>query len=176
MRTLHSPLAFMSLALLAATPLIAAQKGDAPCPSSAIYENHNQVDYGPLKVRAVVGTGVIEIGDKIQPGEKIPGACLSLFTEKEHKFVASVTADSAGRFQFAAVAVGRYRLVARADGFCTANIPIELVKSSRRKSSIVVHYRPAGIDSCSYGELARTNVLGAIHESDAPFACTMATK
>ena len=153
MRTLHSVLAFLGLALLAVMPSMAAQKGDDLCPSSTVYENHNQVDYGPLKVSAVRGMGNVEVGDKTQPARAIPGACLSLFTEKDHKLVASVAADSEGRFQFDAVSSGRYRLVARAKGFCTANIPLEVVKSFRRKTKIVVHFRPAGIDTCSYGEL-----------------------
>ncbi len=170
---LHIVSVFLGLSVLAAAPCMAQQKGESPCPSSTVYENHNQVDYGPLKVRAVLGEGVVEIGYKTQPGKTVPGACLSLFTEKEHKLVASITADSEGRFHFAAVPVGRYRLVARADGFCTANIPIELVKSSRRKTKIVVHFRPAGIDTCSYGELALSAIPGAVHEYDALFACTM---
>jgi Carboxypeptidase regulatory-like domain len=150
---------------------MAAQNGD-PCPSATVYENHNQVDYEPLKVRAVQGTGAVEADDKTQPGKIVPGACLSLFTEKEHKLVASSTADSKGRFHFAAVPVGGYRLVARSDGFCTANIPLEVVKSSPRKSKIVVRFRPAGIDTCSYGELARSSVRGATYQYDPLFTCT----
>jgi len=119
-----------------------------------VYENHNQVDYGPLKVRAVRGTGIVEVGDKTQPGRAVPGACLSLFTEKKHKFLASVVADSKGQFRFDAVPPGRYRLVARANAFCVANIPLEVVRSSRKKAEILVHFRPGGIDTCSYGDLA----------------------
>jgi Carboxypeptidase regulatory-like domain len=174
MTKLHSNLVFLGLALLAAAPCIAAQKEDAPCPSSTLYENHNQVDYGPLKVRAVRGMGIVEVGDKTQPGTVVPRACLSLFTEKDHKLVASVTADSEGRFQFDAVSSGRYRLVARAEGFCTANVPLDIVKSSRGKTKIVVHFRPAGIDTCSYGELARTHGPDkATYNYDAHFACAM---
>ena len=172
MRTQRSVLAFLGLALLGVTPSMAAQSVGDPCPSSAVYENHNQVDYEPLKVLAVLGTGMVETNDKSQPGKAVPGACLSLFTEKEHKLVASVTADSDGRFQFAAVPVGNYRLVARSDGFCTANIPLEVVKSSHRKPKLVVRFRPAGIDTCSYGELARASVLGAFHEHEAILTCT----
>ncbi len=161
MRMQQSVLVFLGLALLAVMPSMAAQKGDDPCPSSTGYENHNQVDYGPLKVRVVLGTSVVETGDKTQPGKTIPGACLSLFTEKDHKLVATVVADSQGQFQFDAISSGRYRLVARAKGFCTANVPLEVVKSSRRKTKIVVHFRPAGIDTCSYGELAVSKRDGA---------------
>jgi hypothetical protein len=154
MKTQESVLAFLGLALLAVKPSMAAQKGDNPCPSSTVYENHNQVDYGPLKVRAVLGAGVVESGDKTQPGKRVRGACLSLFTEKDHKLVATVAADSEGRFRFDTVSSGRYRLVARAGGFCVANIPLEVVTSLRKKTEILVHFRPAGIDTCSYGDLA----------------------
>src|SRR5882757_1819171 len=147
-------LCLLGLSILAAAPCIGAQKGDAPCPSSTVYENHNQVDYGPLKVRAVRGMGIVEVGDKTQPGRAVPGACLSLFTEKDHKLVASVAADSVGRFQFDVVSPGHYRLVARADAFCIANIPLEIARSSLKKAEILVHFRPAGIDTCSYGDLA----------------------
>ena len=173
MNKLHSVFLVLGLALLPAAPSVGAQQHDDPCPSSTVYENHNQVDYGPLKVRAVLGTGEVEIGDKTQPGKTVLGACLSLFTEKEHKLVSSTTADSDGHFNFAAVPVGRYRLVARADSFCTANIPIEVVKSSRRKTRIVVHFRPASIDTCSYGEARAVAIPGAVHEYDVLFACTM---
>ena len=117
------------------------------------YENHNQIDYGPLKVHAVKGRSFIQIGTQKQPG--VAGACFVLFTEKEHKFVASANADSTGRFELKNVPSGRYRLIARAVGFCTANVPLDVVKSSgTNKKEILVHFRPAGIDTCSYGELA----------------------
>ena len=119
---------------------------------STTYENHNQIDYGPLKVVVVQGASDIQVGTQKQPG--VPGACFVLFTEKDHKLVASVESDADGRFDLKDVAPGRYRLLALAEGFCTANIPLEVVKSSRdRKAEIQVHFRPTGIDTCSYAEL-----------------------
>lgn len=150
---LHIILVLLGLFISAAAPCVAQQTDESPCPSSTVYENHNQIDYGPLKVRTVRGMGIVEVGDKTQPGRAVPGACLSLFTEKEHRLVASVVTDSKGRFQFDAVPPGRYRLVARADAFCIANVPLEVVRSSRKKAEIFVHFRPAGIDTCSYGDL-----------------------
>jgi Carboxypeptidase regulatory-like domain len=122
------------------------------------YENHNHIDYKPLKLAKIQGRGVIEIRDNvIKPNETVPGACLSLFTLDE-KFVMSARADSNGGFRFDDdVAPGRYRLVARAPGFCTANIPIQVVKASRKSKlqskEVVVHYRVTGIDTCSWGAL-----------------------
>lgn len=171
---LHIVLVLLGLSISAAAPCMAQQKGESTCPSSTVYENHNQVDYGPLKVRAVRGTGIVEVGGKTQPGRAVPGACLSLFTEKEHRFLASVVADSKGQFQFDAVSPGRYRLVARADAFCVANIPLEVVRPPRKKAEILVHFRPAGIDTCSYGELARTHGPDkSTYKYDAHFACAM---
>jgi hypothetical protein len=121
------------------------------------YENHNHIDYKPLKLAKIQGRGVIEIRDNvIKPNETVPGACLSLFTPDE-KFVMSAKANPNGGFQFDDVAPGRYRLVARAPGFCTANIPIQVVKASRKSKlqskEVVVHYRVTGIDTCSWGAL-----------------------
>ena len=127
--------------------------------SDASYEDHNQGDYKPLKLATLQGRGVIEIKDNVvKPNETVPGACLSLFT-LDQKFVRSVKADAAGEFKFENVAPGRYRLIARAQGFCTANIPINLVKASSmsklRENEIIVHYRLTGIDTCSWGELGK---------------------
>ena len=124
--------------------------------ASRTYEDHNQVDPKPLKLAVVQGTGVIEIRDnEIKPDETVPGACLTLFTTSQ-KFVASVLADSSGCFSFIGIAPGQYRLIARAPGFCTANIPIQLVKASRKsklqRQEIVIHYRLTGIDTCSWGK------------------------
>lgn len=134
-----------------------AQSSSDPCPASPAYENHNMVDYGPLKVRIVEGKSIIHSEDKAAPERAISGACLSLFTEKEHTLVASTVADSEGRFQLAPVTPGRYRLLARSNGFCVANIPVLIMGSSGATKSqateLLIHFRPAGIDTCSYGEL-----------------------
>jgi hypothetical protein len=130
-----------------------AQQSSDSVECSTVYENHNQTDYGPLKVLAVEGTSTVQVGTEEQPA--IPGACFVLFTEEDHKPVTSVKASSDGRFQLKDVEPGRYRLIARADGFCTANIPLEVVRASdREKEEILVHFLPRGIDTCSYGELA----------------------
>jgi hypothetical protein len=121
------------------------------------YEDHNQVDPKPSKLATVQGTGVIEIRDnEIKPNETVPGACLTLFTA-DHKFVANAVADNSGGFHFTGVGPGKYRLVAQAPGFCTANIPIQVVKASPKsklqRQQIVIHYRLTGIDTCSWGKI-----------------------
>jgi hypothetical protein len=141
------------LSSLATKPCRAASQGTDSSECSTDYENHNMVDYGPLKVHAIRGTNLIEVGNK-QQQVGIPGACLILFTECDRKLVVRVKTGPDGHFEMNGVAPGRYRLIARLDGFCSANIPVEVVKSSRRKADIVVHFRLTGIDDCSYGELA----------------------
>jgi hypothetical protein len=150
--TIHkTALLILNLAfLVAGRPCFAQNSDGSKC--STVYENHNQIDYGPLKVHDVEGTSLIQVGNQAQPGAA--GACFVLFTEKDHKLVANVEADANGRFVAKDIAPGRYRLVARAEGLCPANIPLEVVRSSRRQREILVHFLPAGIDTCSYGELS----------------------
>jgi hypothetical protein len=138
--------------LLLSKLCVAAQRDDDSSECSPTYENHNQVDYGPLKVSAIRGTSLIQVGKEKQPG--VPSECFILFTEGEHKLVGKVEGDSAGRFELKGVTPGRYRLIARLKGFCTANIPVEVVKSVRPRPEIVVHFRTRAIDTCSFGELA----------------------
>jgi hypothetical protein len=131
-----------------------AQERSSQSECSTVYENKNQIDYGPFKVTVIQGNSVIDVGDsRLQSG--VPEVCFILFTESEHKFVASVKPNSVGAFKLGNVAPGRYRLVARLYGLCTANIPLEVGKPSRRRQQkeILVHFKAAGIDTCSYGEL-----------------------
>jgi hypothetical protein len=133
------------------------QGGASGCPTT--YEAYTQSEFRPLlleirplKISLIQGTSEIDVGTEIQP--PVPGACFGLFTDKGHSLVASVRAGSDGQFRFEAVPPGRYRLIARAEGLCTANVPLEVVRSShRRKAEILIHFRAAGIDTCSYAEL-----------------------
>jgi len=109
-------------------------------------------------VPAIEGGTVVHTDEQLQAGAA--GACFALFTEIGHKLVTSAKADLDGRFELRNVAPGRYRLVARAKGLCTANIPLEVVAASRhRKAEILVHFRATGIDTCSYGEITATKVM-----------------
>lgn len=67
-------------AALLAEPLFAQQKGDSSA-CMAEYENHNQIDYGPLIVQEVEGM----ITDPQQVA--VPKVCVGIFTQKEHKVV-----------------------------------------------------------------------------------------
>ena len=89
-------------------PLAARGQGhSSPC--IVQYENHNQVDYGPLVVQDVKGT----ITDPQQVA--VPKACVGIFTEKDHKLVATTKSDADGKFSLQSVPPGQYRLVVKAD-------------------------------------------------------------
>lgn len=108
----------------------------------------------PLVVRQVYGRAVVEARDKVIPINEVGGVCLSLFTEKTHRFVANTTADKHGRFRFPVNSPGEYRLVSRARGFCTGNTRIEVVssKEARGKAGVLVHIRIHEVDGCSYAD------------------------
>jgi carboxypeptidase family protein len=135
-------------ALLAAPSF--AQKGDS---SSCVaeYENHNQIDYGPLVVQDVKGT----ITDPQQVA--VPKVCVGIFTEEGHKLIATTESDADGKFSLQSVPPGRYRLVVKADPLCAANVPLQVVKHQKKKHALLVHMKPRGLDSCSYGEAVQIN-------------------
>lgn len=131
---------------LLAPPSFAQRKGDSP-PCMAEYENHNQTDYGPLTVQNVEGT----ITDPSRGA--VPKVCVGMFTEKDHKLVATTESDANGKFSLQSVPPGRYRLVVKADPLCAANVPLHVVKSQKQKQVLRVHMKPRGLDSCSYADL-----------------------
>jgi len=146
--------------VIIALPLSAsAQKEIEPCKSEIKYENKNQIDPRPLSVGRVSGRMFIEVGKlggatrEIGPVTK---ACLGLFTEKEHRLVATVVADDNGRFAFGTVPAGKYRLVVLAEPLCVANVALHVTRSSRSKGDkgkqLVIHMRAAGYDTCSYAD------------------------
>jgi hypothetical protein len=111
------------------------------------YENHNQVDYGPLRIAELRGIA------KDPQDVPVPDVWVLLFSEKQHTLIAQSKSDSKGAFGLEGIRGGRYRLVLKYAGFCSANIPVDLKLTSHSKRSLVVHMKPAGIDECSYGEL-----------------------
>ncbi len=116
------------------------------CSNDDAYENHNQVDYGPLNVSRVSGTATDP------SGVPVPNACVLLFTERGHDLVSKVQTNANGRFNLAKVKNGRYRLVVKAYGFCTANVPI-VVKTRTGGKALALHMKMGEVDSCSYGDL-----------------------
>lgn len=124
------------------------------CQSPIEYGNRNQVDPKRSSVRRLSGRAISEVGDPAKEMGPLP-VCLGLFTEKNHRLVASTVADEAGHFRFDSVPSGRYRLVVRdpQNAFCLANMPLRVVKWPRGTTKrLVIHMRLAGIDDCSYGD------------------------
>jgi hypothetical protein len=118
-----------------------AATGSANAP---VYTNENQSDPAPLKLNAVAGR-VRGLG-----GDAMSRASVSLFTEDGHAFIATVVSDKDGKFRFDKVDKGLYRIVARVDGLCTANIPIK-VEPSLLHRKLEITMQPKGLDTCSYG-------------------------
>ncbi len=113
------------------------------------YENHNQIDYGPLVIRDVMGT--------VTDSQPVPKACIGVFTGTDHKLVTTTESDEDGRFSLPDLSPGRYRLVVKADPLCAANVSIEVVKHQKKNKVLQVHMKPRGLDSCSYGEVVQAN-------------------
>ena len=139
----------LATALLAVPSFAQQKEGSSSC--MVEYENHNQIDYGPLTIQEVKGT----ITDP-QP-VAVPKVCVGIFTESDHRLLASTESDAEGRFSLQSVPPGRYRLVVKYYPLCAANIPLKVVKQ-RKKQILKVHMEPRGLDSCSYGNLATETV------------------
>jgi Carboxypeptidase regulatory-like domain len=118
------------------------------CGQTVAYENHNMVDYGPIKVSGIRGEAVDS------NGVRVPTVCMALFGEEDHKFVAAAVTSDDGQFAIPNIKPGKYRLIAKLSPFCTANIPVKVERA--QLGSISVQMRPAGLDSCSFGELIKT--------------------
>jgi hypothetical protein len=65
--------------------------------------------------------------------------------------VASVNTDRNGKFKFDKVEHGFFRVVARVEGLCPANIPVKIEGSFLAKRQLVITMRSKDIDTCSYG-------------------------
>lgn len=109
------------------------------------YANENSTDPAPLKLREVDGV-VRGLG-----GDAMPRASVALFTEQGHELVGSAISDHDGKFKFAKVDKGLYRVVVRVQGLCTANVPIVVESSLLAHHKLVVTMQPKDIDTCSYG-------------------------
>ena len=143
---------FMAVSFSLAVTISGWPEENQPCRKAEQYpdpEPVNMVYPGSLVLGRVYGRAVIQAGERIYPGSQLRGeACLSLFTENSHKFVATVPVDKSGRFEFSGVPPGSYRLVARSPGFCTGNIPVR-VSGSRKSKRILVFFQGPAIDVCT---------------------------
>jgi hypothetical protein len=157
MKNLKYSLVLTGLFVLLANEMMFGQMMEILCPEAKIYENHNQVDYGPLKLSIIQGWGIV---GRYEDSDGVPadGACLSLFSEPDKKWIETKVASTEGKFRFDSVKPGRYRLVARVPSHCPANIPIVVIKPSRGKRAesmhLLIQFQLKGLmDGCSFGEL-----------------------
>jgi hypothetical protein len=128
------------IGLVGAAPARAAQT----VPVAATYVDENGTDPAPLKLDNISGR-VRGLG-----GDAMTGAKVSLFTEVGHALIATVISDKDGKFRFAKVDKGFYRVVARVEGLCTANIPIRIDSSILEHRKLEITMQPKDIDTCSY--------------------------
>jgi hypothetical protein len=122
-----------------------AQVSDGPM----VYESHNQVDPKPLKMHRIVGVA------RAENNSLIPNMEVGLFTEGNRSLVATASTNQDGKFSFAHIPVGRYRVVAKHAAFCTVNVPI-IVESDGLGSGakiLELNMKVGGIDVCSFGKL-----------------------
>ena len=126
--------------------LRAAEETGAACKNLS-YEDRNQTDYGPLQVTTVRGVA------KDAQGVVIPKACVGVFTETGHKLVATAQTGAGGQFELNHIPNGAYRLIAKYEGFSTANAKLQIEQRSQSKKSLTVQMRAAGLDTGSFIEL-----------------------
>lgn len=127
----------------------AAQDANADRPKRVEYINRNMIDSPTISLHSLQGRAIDS------NGVAVPSIRIALFTEKDHKFVAQTVTDENGYFRFEKTGNGSYRLVGRLeyDYLCPVNVRVRQVSSPfvSRKTKLVLHMRPSGIDDCSFG-------------------------
>jgi Carboxypeptidase regulatory-like domain len=116
-----------------------------PSTTDSSYEDHNQVDPKPLRMNFAAGFA------RDKQGFPIPHVRIFVFTEKDHRLIASAESDQQGMFRFNRLEPGTYRMVAKYDGLCPANVPIRISALTLPHHEIILNMRVRGIDDCSYG-------------------------
>jgi hypothetical protein len=111
---------------------------------AAVYVDDNSKEPMPLKLDGLEGS-VRGLG-----GDALPRATVSLFAEDGHALVGTVVTDKEGKFRFK-VDKGFYRVVARVEGLCPANVPVKVERSMLAKHKLVITMVAKDIDTCSYG-------------------------
>ena len=141
------------IALLSASAAL-AQTSSQTCSLAGEYTDCNKTDPPSLAIRVVTGRVVEETGDPEKKARPINGACISLFTEKDHKLVASIIADDKGHFIFDAIKPGLYRLVVRdpQNTSSAANRRVQVYPRGQgpvpKSLGLVAHLRLAGTGDC----------------------------
>ncbi len=111
----------------------------------AVYVDENPKPPATVKLAGLEGS-VRGLG-----GDALPRATVSVFTEDGHALVATAMTDKDGKFKFAKLDKGLYRVVARVEGLCPANVPVKVEGSLLAKRKLVFTMVAKDIDTCSYG-------------------------
>jgi hypothetical protein len=103
-------------------PSVAAQMTEASSTCKAEYQDRNQIDQGPLIVQEITRT----VADSSHVA--VPKACVALFTENDHKLLASVWSGDDGGFSLQSAPPGRYRVVVKRDALSPTNVRVRIYK------------------------------------------------
>jgi|SwirhisoilCB1_FD_contig_41_7227672_length_573_multi_1_in_0_out_0_2 hypothetical protein len=122
--------------------VIAQGSADESC-SAMAYGDQNQIGT-KIRIRYVQGVAIDAAN------VPVPGVCVGVFTEPDHRLIGTVKTDDSGKFRLPSIGRGTYRLVAEYQAFGVANSLV--VVGTRGEKSVVVRMRPRGIDSTSYIE------------------------
>lgn len=140
--------------LLVVGPMARGQGADAgtapPAATSAAMDASAYVDENPKEPKMLKLDG-LEGRVRGLGGDALPRATVSLFTEDGHALVATVVSDQDGKFRFNKVEKGLYRVVARVEGLCPANVPVKVESSLLAKRKLEITMVAKDIDTCSYG-------------------------
>jgi len=134
----------LAAAIAAAIPAVKASAAGQTT-AAATYVNENGTDPAPLNLRELQGK-VEGLG-----GEAMPRVQLALFREGDHSLLATTVSGIDGKFKFDKVEKGLYRIVARVEGLCPANVPVKMESGLLAKRKMTITMRPKGLDTCSYG-------------------------
>jgi len=133
-----------AIAVFSAVPAVRAYAAQAAVPE-ATYVNENGTDPATLNLRELDGK-VVGLG-----GEPMPRAQVALFSENGHALLGTVVSDRQGKFRFDKIEKGLYRVVARVEGLCPANVPVKVGSGFLAKRHLIITMRPKDLDTCSYG-------------------------
>ncbi len=97
------------------------------------YRNQNQAGWNPIELACLEG---VAQDAWCCP---IPGVCVGLFSESDHRFVTGTSSDEQGRFRLGPVPDGDYRLVAEYSCFCVANTRVRLAQNKRNHDKLLLH-------------------------------------
>jgi len=122
--------------------LVAQAAANESCAGMA-YRDQRQIDT-KIRVHDLRGVAIDE------QNVPVPGVCVGLFTESDHKLIATIRTNDGGIFRFRSISRGTYRLVAECQAFGAANSLV--IVGWRGERSIVVRMRTVGIDTTSYVE------------------------